>query len=80
MGDINAAYFKRDVVYGSVLDIEDTIVYHNLNTKTGHSGGPIIANGEDDSPIIIGIHTHKGSERNFGVFLNEKILQKLIKY
>lgn len=80
VANIHSAYFKRSVVRGSILDIDDTIIYHNLDTKTGHSGGPILAVGDDETPAIIGIHTHKGNLRNFGVFLNEKVLERLIRY
>jgi V8-like Glu-specific endopeptidase len=51
-----------------------------LDTKTGHSGGPIMDLSDDETPTIIGVHTHKGNIRNFGVFLNEKVIKKLIKY
>lgn len=68
------AVFERVTLEGKILEIDGSIIYHNLNTSLGHSGSPILAYNIHQDPVIIGIHTHKGSNRNSGVFLTPKIL------
>lgn len=74
------ASFERVALKGKILEINGSIIYHNLDTSLGHSGSPILAYNIHQEPVILGIHTHKGSNRNSGVFLTTKILQRLIQY
>jgi V8-like Glu-specific endopeptidase len=63
------------------MQIRDHIVYHNLPTRLGHSGSAIMARTTcEDRAVLIGVHTHKGTSRNSGVYLNKSILGKLIDY
>jgi V8-like Glu-specific endopeptidase len=74
------AVFERVSLKGRILEIDDSIVYHDLNTSLGHSGSPILAYNIHQEPVILGIHTHKGSTRNSGVFLTPRLLERLIQY
>lgn len=75
--------FNRKDLKGTLegVDANQSILYHNLDTKTGHSGSAIFArNSLTQKPTVIGVHTHKGRLNNSGIVLTEMLLERIASY
>jgi V8-like Glu-specific endopeptidase len=66
------ANFKRKDLVGNLIHIYNHVIFHEMETEKGHSGGPIFAINSLGEVIIIGLHTHKGKDNcNKGIFFND---------
>lgn len=57
---------------GCLERIEDDVIHHTLQTKTGCSGSPVLAK-TNKTYYAVGIHTHRGmgnAHYNSGVYFN----------
>lgn len=79
--NLNQIHLNRSTVKGELLQINANTIFHNLDTKTGHSGSGILGmNCKTKQVTVLGVHTHKGRKRNSGVYLSNVVLKKLVKY
>lgn len=55
---------------GKIKSIEGDIINHDMSTKKGHSGSPLLFKNKDGNYIAVGVHTHKGftPDHSCGVF------------
>ena len=78
-GNLKKCDFEKVRLHGDLLEIADGVIYHNLATRTGHSGSALVTSNSRGESVIVGVHTHRG-RRGMGVHLDGKQLQKLMQW
>jgi V8-like Glu-specific endopeptidase len=68
---------------GKLHKIDDFKISYAIQTVKGLSGSPVLAQYKDDSPFVVGIHTHAGDPCsigiNMGLYFSDEILLRLKK-